>query len=356
MSMSFDVVDEVLNGSIEKLAQIIGPLSEETKVAYIPSVEEQHERPEKDFALVLFHPHSGIIHKYALYTPELTELNLAYLDDKQNNLPEEVIKVAATNLVTAAKKYNIGVPEGLTKWASANAYISNTVDVRDINSVQYAEKIAKAIEPDTFAWPAEQKYPLDSDENIKEAVAYFERYHKEFTDIGKKLEYAINTKLAASKADIPVEQTEIEKYSNLSSSHFNTDFAGHVEIRRSFVNDNQDDSITLYDDLISRAEELGPVKTAEVMYELDKQADITRAYGNGVEDPILSTLSTVGTDSGTVDGVLVKHSTLRTLDEGALTKLVGNDVISELKGEDGIAVLKSLPKPIRSSILDELAS
>jgi len=92
------------------------------------------------------------------------------------------------------------------------------------------------------------------------------------------------------------------------------------------------------------------------MYELDKQADITRAYGNGVEDPILSTLSTVGTDSGTVDGVLVKHSTLRTLDEGALTKLVGNDVISELKGEDGIAVLKSLPKPIRSSILDELAS
>jgi hypothetical protein len=92
------------------------------------------------------------------------------------------------------------------------------------------------------------------------------------------------------------------------------------------------------------------------MYELDKQADITRAYGNGVEDPILSTLSTTTTNSDTVDGILVKHSTLSTLDEGILTKLVGNDIISELKGEDGIAVLKSLPKPIRSSILDELTS
>jgi len=92
------------------------------------------------------------------------------------------------------------------------------------------------------------------------------------------------------------------------------------------------------------------------MYELDKQADITRAYGNGVEDPILSTLSTTTATSDTVDGILVKHSTLSSIDEGILTKLVGNDIISELKGEDGIAVLKSLPKPIRSSILDELTS
>ena len=91
------------------------------------------------------------------------------------------------------------------------------------------------------------------------------------------------------------------------------------------------------------------------MYELDKQADITRAYGNGVEDPIISTLLNDLRGAETIDGVIVKHSALCSVDDGVLTKLVGNEVISELKGDDGLAVLKSLPKPIRSSILDELS-
>ena len=115
MSRSFDVVDEVLNGCIEKLATIIEPLSEDAKVAYIPSVEEQHNRPEKDFALILFHPHSGVMHKYALYTPELTELNLAYLNDKQHDLPDELVKVAATNLAASANKYGLTIPDKLAE-------------------------------------------------------------------------------------------------------------------------------------------------------------------------------------------------------------------------------------------------
>ena len=94
MSMSLDVVDEVLSGNFEKLAKIIEPLSDASKVAYVPSIEEQHVRAEKDFGLVLFHPQNGVTHKYALYTPELVELNLAYLNEKKNTLPDEIVKVA----------------------------------------------------------------------------------------------------------------------------------------------------------------------------------------------------------------------------------------------------------------------
>ena len=354
MSMSFDVVDEVLNGSIEKLAQIIEPLSDRAKVAYIPSMEEQYERPEKDFALVLFHPHSGLIHKYALYTPELVELNLAYLKDKQSTLPEEVVKVAATNLIVAAKQHHVDIPDTFKEWSESKEYIDNAVDVRNINASDYSEKIATSTKPTTYAWPDQEKYPLDSEDLVKEAVSYFDRYHKEFDDIGKKLEYAVNTKIAASKFDIDVNNSAITKYATLNSAQFNADFANHVEIRQSFVHDNQDEPSQLYDDLIARAEELGPVKTAEVMYELDKQANITRAYGNGVEDPIISTLLNDAGQTETVDGILVKHSQLKGLDEGVLTKLVGNDVISELRGDDGLAVLKSLPKPVRGAILDEI--
>lgn len=226
------------------------------------------------------------------------------------------------------------------------------MDVREINSTQYTNKIAETVVADKFAWPVEQKYPLDSESNIKEAAAYFDRYHKEFDDISKKLEYAVNTKIAASKFDIDVSTNELTKYANLSTDIFNKKFIQHINIRQSYLNDQ--DSIEVYDDLIKRAEELGPVQTAEVMYALDKKADLTRTYGKGVEDPILSTLSNNAGQTDTIDGILVKHSELSHLDEGALTKLVGNDVITELKGEDGLAVLKSLPKPVRNAILDEL--
>ena len=354
MSMSFDVVDEVLNGNLEKLAKIVEPLSENSKVAYIPSVEEQHERPEKDFALVLFHPHSGIIHKYALYTPELTELNLAYLKDKKDSLPDEMVKIAATNLVVAAKEHNLDIPEAFNDVADSDKYVPNLVDTREINSTEYAEKLSNPTTPGTYAWPDENKYPLDTEDNIKEAVAYFERYHKEFDDVNKKLEYAVNTKIASSKLDMELEGDQITKYANLSRSIFNSDFTHHINIRKSYLTGDQEEYINVYDDLLKRAEELGPVKTADVMYELDKKANITRAYGNGVEDPIISTLSNAEGTSDMIDGVLVKKSALDGVDDGVLTTLIGNDVISELKGEDGLAVLKSLPKPIRSEILEKL--
>jgi len=355
MSMSLDVVDEVLSGNFEKLAEIVEPLSENAKVAYVPSIEEQHSRNEKDFGLVLFHPQSGIMHKFALYTPELVELNLAYLDEKKDTLPDEVVKVAATNLVTAANLKNISIPDGLSEFKDSKTYIPNIVDIREIDNINYTEKVASVQEPTTFALQAEKKYPLDTAENVNEAIAYFDRYHRDFDDVSQKLEYSVNTKIAANAHEISIEDTEVSKYANLSSEVFNTDFSDHIKIRESYLKpDTKDKVLDTYNDLANRAEEIGPVKTAEVLYQIDKEAGLNHIYGSGVEDPVLSTLGVPYEENDTIDGILIKKSSLENLDNEDLTELVGNDVISELKGEDGLAVLKSLPKPVRNAIIDKI--
>ena len=104
---------------------------------------------------------------------------------------------------------------------------------------------------------------------------------------------------------------------------------------------------------LEKCDELGPTKTASVLYEIDKKADLTGNYHHGIEDPIFSTIA--GSDemnSKEVDGVLVKSSQLDSIPSGDLTTIVGNDTIDELRGDDKLDVFASLPKPVRQEILN----
>ena len=351
--MHLDVVDEVLGGNLEKFAEIVEPLSDTVKVGYIPSPEEQEVQDSNDFALVLFHPHVGTLNKYAMYTSELTELNLAYLAEKQAQLPDELLKTAATNLSVAARKFNITVPESLEEFIADKKYIDNVVDVRNISELDYINKTEKLAEITEYAWPEEQRYPLGDSSNIQKAAAYFDRYHSEMHS-GKKLEFAVNTTISAGKHDVSLEGTEVEKYAALSRDLFNPDFYEHIEIRQSYLSDNDEESREAYKTLIDKCDEYGPVKTAEALYELDKEADLTRSYGSGIEDAIMATLQAPIEAVKSIDGTLVKKSSLEGISSEDLTSLVGNDVITELKGEDGLDVLNSLPKPIRDEIISKI--
>jgi|APSaa5957512535_1039671.scaffolds.fasta_scaffold05550_7 hypothetical protein len=52
-SMSLDVLDHVINDELESLAKVVEPLSDQAKVAYVPSYEEQAEQADDDFALIM---------------------------------------------------------------------------------------------------------------------------------------------------------------------------------------------------------------------------------------------------------------------------------------------------------------
>lgn len=354
MSMHLDVVDEVLGGNLEKFAEIVDPLSDSVKVGYIPSPEEQQEREEKDFALVLFHPHVGTLNKYATYTSELTELNMAYLAKKHGNLPDEIVKTASTNLAVAANKYSLELPEVLSSYIdNSDSYINNIVDVRDIDEVDFFGKTDKVAEVSEYAWPKEEKYPLGTEENVKKACAYFDRYNSEM-EAGKKLEYAVNTQISANSLEMSIGDSAISKYASLSRELFNPEFYNHITIRQSYLQDSDNEALDLYSELLHKSDDFGPVKTAEVLYEIDKKADMIRNYGHGVEDPLLASLKVPTDREMMIDGTLIKQSSLKKLSSESLTQLIGNDVISELKGDEGLDILNSLPKPIREEIINAI--
>ena len=277
--------------------------------------------------------------------------DLAYLSKKAEQLPEEIVKIAAQNLNAAAHKYNITVPKNLKEYDS-ETFLDNSLDLRDIDETKYVIKNASADKPAYYALESRKKYPLDTDMQIKKASAYFEKSYKKM-DMEDLLEFSVNVRAAASRHEIALDKTALNKYASLDFEEFNKDFYNHVEVRKSYLRDNDQDVNNLYNDLLNKCDDLGPTKTAAVLYEIDKRADLIGNYHNGIEDPIFATVSDKD-DNNTreIDGVLIKSSQLDSIPSGDLTTIVGNDTIDELRGDEKLDVFASLPRPVRKEILN----
>lgn len=351
--MNLDVVDHIVNEDIEKLANVVEHLSDDVQTAYIPSVEELGERKDKDFALILWDPKVGQQRKFANYNSDLTELNMAFLKEVKNSLPEEVVKIAAANLTCAAKKYNVKIPDELTSYKS-DRFVDNLVDISAINKSAYITKTAsKKKEASFFALKKDKKYPIDTEMDIKKAASFFDKNYNKL-NINDKLEFIANIQDRAKELNVSLSKTAVEKYASLSQKLFNEDFYNHIQVRKSYLKEDETEIKTAYDELVARADELGPLDSAYVMEELDKTASLNGNYGKGIYDPLVATLGQEKTAGREIDGTFVSQDKLRSLDQGTLTSLVGNDVITELKGDSGLDVLESLPKPVRSDIIELL--
>jgi hypothetical protein len=352
-SMNLDVVDHIVNEDIEKLATIVEHLSDDVQTAYIPSIEELETRKNKDFAAVLWDSKLGSFRKFANYNSELTELNMAFLVDVKNSLPEEVVKVAGANLTCAASKFNIPIPKELEEYKSAK-FVDNLINLDSINEVLYIKKSAsKKKLASHFALQSSKKYPIDTEIELKKAASFFDKNYNKL-NINDKLEFISNIQERANELNVSLSKTAVEKYASLSKDLFNEDFYNNVQVRKSYLKESEEEIKTAYDELVSRADELGPLNSAFVLEEIDKTASLNGTYGKGIFDPLMSTLGQEKLAGREIDGTFVSYDQLKSLDSGTLTSIVGNDVISELKSESGLDVLESLPKPVRADILNQL--
>ncbi len=346
-SMNLDVVDHVLN-DVEKLATLVNDLSDDAKTAYVPSFEEQQDMPDRKFGLILWNSSMGGVNKFAMYSKDLVELNLAFLSDKKDSMPEEVIKIAGANLTKAASDYELDIPNNLEEYKS-DVYVDNRLNTEDINELEYVVKCSTATES-TYAWADEEKYPLDDASLVKKASGYFDTHHNKM-DLSKKLEFVLNTEKAAKEHNVDLNKSTLDKYASLNRSEYNSSFKDHIEIRKTYVKDN-DDNVQIYDDLYNKHAELSPTKVAEALHSIDKEFDLTRNYGHGIEDPLMSTLAMIKKAGMEIDGTFITSDNLNSLDEADLTAIVGNDVISELKSDEGVEVLASLPVPVRREVIN----
>jgi hypothetical protein len=350
-SLNYDVTDYAMNEHLEKIAEAVQSLSDQAKMANIPDYTEQLEHPQKDFAVVLWDRQAGELNKFACYTPELTEINMAFLINNMNTLPEEIVKVAAANLTCSAKKFKITIPEELSKYASSK-FVKRLVDLNNIDTIAFNEKLA-ACNPKKEApkkTALHGKYPINSKEEIKKAAAWFDKNHTSL-NIEDKMEFVNNIKTAAAELEVPIEKTAVAIYTNLDPNKFNEDLYAHIGVRKSYFADDNEESKEAYDEVLRRADELGPIKTAYLIEILDEETNLKGTYGKRLTDPLVATLGLVKVSGLEIDGSLVTMKDLQKLSPASLTELVGNDMIKDIKGPDGLEVVASLPRPIRSELL-----
>lgn len=347
--ISYDVTDLLSDGRIEYLVALTKDDSDDLiKTAHIPSKDEVEAMPTDNFALVLYHPHVGFLKKFACHDRYVTKLNMKIFEDTHEAYPDEISKTAAYYLVKAAQHFKIAVQPELKKLA-AGKHITNIVDLDDIDRTGWHKKNSthvKTAEPKEFALPESRKYPLDTEALVMTAVNYFEKHA---TQLSPKdaLVYATNTLRAATRMDIPTEDTLVEKYAALTASEFNNEFKQCVRARKNYV---LEEDREVYDDLIKSAEKFGVVKTAEVLEEVDRKLGVSREWGRGVMDPYLSVIGLKKEAACSHKGKKIKASMLKKAAEG----IVDATTLRDFEGPEAIEVFESLPAPIKDKIANNI--
>lgn len=344
-SQSFDIVDYVSNNEFEKLAEFAPVISDGAKAFNIDNPEHNQDQ---DYAIILHHPTLGSMKKYACYSPEITELNLVCLADKINSLPDEIVKIAATNLTAAAKKFKLSVPDNLVKFASSK-FIQRDLTLSGVDDKKYIDKLASQnVTPEVHeVYALYDRFPIHTPEHTKKTISWFEK-NAHNLDVSETIEFVVKTTAAAVEQGINLESTELKKYAGLNTNTFNSDFYDLVNIRKNNIPEDRDDLITAYNDILRKADELGPEKVAYTLEYLDKEAGINYKY---VPDPLLTVFGIEKEASITIDGEQITSKMLKKIKKEDLTDLVGTDGIKELRGKDGLAVFASLPAPIRQDII-----
>jgi len=343
--ISYDVTDLLSDGRIEYLVSLTQNDPDDLiKNAHIPSKDEVEAMPAEDFAVVLYHSHNGFLKKFACHDKYVTKLNMKILQDTHQDYPDEISKTASYFLTKAAKHFRLDVPDSLKKLAEGK-HVTNIVDLDDIDRTQWHKKHAsqiKIVEPKEFALPDARRYPLDTGTLVKTAVNYFEKHATHLSPLDA-VTYALNVKKAAKKLNITTEDTRIEKYAALTASHFNDDYKELIRSRRIYVTE---DNRGVYDELVEKAGELGVIKTAEVLEQVDRKFEVNRQWGHDVVDPYLSVLGIKKEASCTHKGKKIKVSMLKKAAEG----IVDPGTLRDLDGPEAAFVFDSLPTPIKDKI------
>lgn len=346
-SYNYDILDYILAGDFEKIGEVVKPLSDTAKTASVLDFEETQDMPDTNFALITYHPGQGEIKKYAKYDKASTELSIAFLDDRHKDLPDEIVKTAATNLKKASSFYGIEFPERLEDFVKSADYIDPVVNITAIDEYAFSQKLAWAEDDDSvseYALPTEKKYPISNKEEIEKAAEYFNAYVNEINP-SDALVYASNVKKAAQAYDVNIEGTKLEKFASLSISELNDDLPLHLKQRRDFIPTTQEDAHAAYQELEKNASAMSPGDLSRQLTELDIENKIDHHWGVGISNPAVATFREKRAAQADVS-----LEQIRRIPPAELTALVGTEAVDDLTGEEGILVYKTLPRPIKKEV------
>jgi hypothetical protein len=287
---------------------------------------------------------SETLPKFPIDSKGTTLLSITGFNHTNETLPDEIVKVAATNLLKAAYHWGITSDlDGIKKHAD-KAVKSNTVST--MNERNFLHKTAKAA-PSPSHFALEGRYPIDTPELMKTAEGYFRQYSDRFSPV-ESYTFAKSMIKQAKALDYQIAEKSILKYANLRYEQ-NPSLTTLLKIR-----DTKAETDGAYTKVAKLVGNLPLEKIAEAVLELDQEFGLDRHYNKIIPDPIFTVFNTLEKVSEQINGKDISLESLRAIPRENLSKYLNDSSIDELHGDHGLDVLASLPEPVIEDIISHI--
>ena len=346
LALRMDFNDFMVNDSAgaESILKTACVDNEQLLHAELPGQDDMAQHGPENFALVLYSAHQGAFKKFAMYTPALTEVNLNTFAAVKDTLPEQIRNTVGYNLTKAAEFFKVKVPD-----SAKGEYTDPGTNIVDISKVQLLQKEADAA---TYALPDQERYPLNGEQNIKEAMYFFEQSWPKMS-VDERIEYAYNVSSAAKTASVDVDPSlrVFSKYASLTSN-LNPGFPDAMFVRMSYIGNK--DHMQAYQGLMEKAAELSTSETITLLEALDKESGISKHWNSRFPDPVMSVLAVEKTAGVSFKGReipgpeftkrvgLMKYELLQVLD---------SKLVEQLVLPNGFTVFGTLPIGVQEIIM-----
>lgn len=197
-------------------------------------------------------------------------------------------------------------------------------------------------------WALGDKYPLDTEEHVKTASAYFDEHAPSFSWEDRRT-FAQNLTKRASALKVAC--------SNAARAYASDVYAGPGKIasairsRRSFFTDADTEAISLLDKVAAAQKIVPPGVYIEMLGKFDEKYALHMEYGGAIPDPVASAVDVVKTASfaemvGTVHVTESKLQNLATNHKDLLGKYLAVKTVEAFQ-KDPVGTYKGLPAHVR---------
>ncbi len=273
----------------ETLIKIADSIPDRLKNKEILAFEDRLNYNHGDFALCIITKTGSFLRKFPIKTELDTLLSANYLNLNQNKLPSEAIKTAAIKIKKACNKFNlpfsnplIDLLEGIDSFKEDNLFKEG-----------YSKKIA-SIEltknhDENLSYKAlNDKYPINTIEEIRTAEKYFHKYASEFSP-SEKHEFSKNLVKRANVIGYEVESPELNKYAGVNG--YNPNLLNQLEYRYSLT--NSPNCRLEYANLKDEVNKIHPLDFSEKLAKVDKISGLDKYYGKRIHDNYAATFSSI---------------------------------------------------------------
>lgn len=256
---------------------------------------------------------------YPIDTPTNTINSLNNFFEDRFSLSKEEVQTAGYFLKQASILHGIPVIEELQKAAKVNT-----------NVVRVPQKTVYEKKASHHKYALKDRYPIDTPQLVKQASQYFDNNWMRFNEDARR-EYAINVKKQADYFGVPVSD-KIEKF---ASSTFDSNIGYQLQKRAKMAKTAEGKEA--YNKLSMFIKKASVDDFISILRALDKKHDLTKYYGNIIDDPTTTVLGKEATDASygatwEIDGVTYTEEDLKkALSHPDIISLYGAPLISILR-------------------------